>query len=140
MNKSLKLALYGMIAAIGLSFCIPSVRTWASQEGSYIYHAIYVNGPAVIYTGNTWKGSDGKTYQGLVVSTTTFSSTGVYTYAALNQVFLGGMTTAARPACAAGTEGEHIYDTTVHSLAFCDGTNWHKLVTGSGANDSWTSY
>ena len=55
-------------------------------------------------------------------------------------LYLKFVTTANRRTCNSSNEGGVFYDNTVHSITFCDGTNWHKLVTGSGANDSWTSY
>lgn len=138
MNKRLKLALFAVVAAVAVSVCSPKVRTWASVEGSYLYNQLVVRGPVYIFASKI-SGA-----QGIVISTSAYtgsSQTGVPTAGAGTALWLfGGETSAARTACGSTVEGQHIYDSTVHSLAFCDGTVWHKLVTGSGTNDYWTTY
>lgn len=55
-------------------------------------------------------------------------------------LYLTLITTANRRTCNSANEGGFMYDSTVHSMAFCDATSWHKLVSGTSANDTWTSY
>lgn len=133
LKKGLKAALGVLVLASSL-LCLKPVRVWASEEGAWIYHWFWVNGPATVYTKNTWVDAGGTTHTGLEVNSGTYSSR-----TAKTQSFLGAMATSARPACASGTEGSHIYDTTVHSLAFCNGTSWYKSVD-SGTAVTWTIY
>lgn len=66
------------------------------------------------------------------------SKEGSYIY---NQLILRPFATTARATCSSSTEGYIMYDSTVHSIAWCDGTNWHKLVSGNFAvSDYWTTY
>jgi hypothetical protein len=93
LKKTLQAAL-ALVLLVGVLSLFKPIRVWASTEGSYIYHTLYLRATA----------------------------------------------TTARPACSSTTAGAVIYDSTINSIAFCDGTSYHKLVTGSGANDYWTSY
>lgn len=124
---------------VAASLCFKPVRVWASVEGSYIYNQFVLQGPAYVFKSRVGGA------QGIRISTGAYtgaSQSGVPTAptGTVDIIVEGGQTTAARTACAAGSEGRIFYDVTVHSIAFCDGTSYHKLVTGSGANDSWTSY
>ena len=124
---------------VGVASLFKPVRTWASTEGSYLYSLLVMRGPIYIFAPRTVGA------QGLKISTNTYagaSSTGVPSLPAgdVPLWFIGGQSTAARTACAAAVEGQFYYDTTVHSIAFCDATGWHKLVTGSAANDYWTTF
>ena len=141
-DKSLRrAAVLALLAlAVAASSFFKPVRVWASQEGSYIYHLILVRGPLYV------SASPAGLSQGLYISTVAYtsgaSSTGDVTQPGGNITlsFRGAYTTATRPACATALAGTNYYDTTVNSMAFCDGTNYHKLVTGSATNDSWTSF
>lgn len=136
--KALKLAALTLVAAASLLLLKP-VRAWASVQGDYIYHQFVLRGPAYLFKSPVGG------IQGLKISTNTYagaSQSGVPA-APTGDVPLwlaGGQATSGRTACSSAIEGQVIYDPTVHSIAFCDGTVWHKLVTGSGANDSWTTY
>lgn len=137
MKKHLRLAAAAVLAALCLSTVKP-VRTWASQEGAYIYNQLLVRGPA--YFSASRVGLP----QGLFVSTNTISggatsSGGVTLPGGLALNIVGGVTTAGRSAPGSATEGQLIYDPTVHSLAFNNGTTWYKLVD-SGSAASWTAY
>jgi len=136
MTKKLMQLGFGILVAAIMSLAIPSVRTWASEEGGYIYHWLFVNGPLEVFTTNTWTDAKGTAHTGLEVNSGTKTAA-----TALSMRFLGAMLTSARPACASGTEGDFIYDTAYHALAFCDGTLWHRLSSG-GVNgpDTWTEY
>lgn len=137
LRNAVVFAALSLVAAASL-LTIKPVRAWASAEGAYLYNQFVLRGPAYVFKSNVGGA------QGLIVSTSPYtgaSQTGVPTAGAGLALWLvGGQTSAQRTTCAAGIEGQFIYDPTVHSIAFCDGTVWHKLVTGSGANDSWTTY
>ena len=140
-DKSLRrAALLALIAlTVAASSLFKPVRTWASAEGSYIYSVFILRGGGYIFAPRTIGA------QGLKISTNTFAgvdSTGLPTKPTgdLPLWLVGGQATGARTACGATVEGQLSYDPTVHSVAFCDGTVWHKLVTGSATNDYWTTY
>ena len=131
MKKSLKLAAAAVIAALSLCTFKP-VRVWASQEGSYIFHAIYVNGPGVFY-GSSWKGNDGVTYTGVTVSTGTPTAP-----AGTVMHFLGAVSS--KPATS--SEGDFGYDSTLHAVFFATGTSTgnDKFVRAVTSGSSWTIY
>lgn len=133
LKKALKAVLAVLVLASALCVSQP-FRAWASEEGAWIFHWFWVNGPALVYTTNTWKDAAGTTHTGLEINSGKYGSA-----ASLSERHLGAMATSARPACAAGTEGDYFYDTTVHSIAFCNGTSWYKSVD-SGTAVSWTVY
>lgn len=140
MKKKSLLALALVFVAAGALILNPRVaqKAYAAVAGMWTYNLFGVRGPLYVFPSK----ADG-TLASITVTTTAYagaSSSGYPTVTGVNLKFLGGMTTAARPACAAGTEGNFFYDVTVHAIAFCDATSWHKLVTGSAANDYWTSY
>lgn len=127
MNKSLKLALYTVIAAVALLLCSPKMRAIASVEGSYIYNMLAVRGPLYVFAPKV------STFpQGIIISSNAYngsSSLGVPTITnGTNFTFVGSYTTAGRNALTP-TEGMVIYDTTVHMFGFYNGTNW---VTAGG--------
>lgn len=126
----------GLALVAASSLLVKPVRVWASAEGSYIYNQFIGQGPTYLFKSRVGLG------QGLYVSTGTYKGDNPPTAPAGAPFFnfAGSYTTAGRPACAAGTSGLFYYDTTVNSIAFCDGTTYHKLVTGVAANDSWTSF
>lgn len=137
-RKALTVAALSLVAAVCLLTFKP-VRAWASVQGDYIYHLFVLRGPAYVFKSPVGGA------QGLKISTNTYAGAGQTGQPSLPTGdvplwFIGGQTTAARTACSSAIEGQFMYDITVHSIAFCDGTGWHKLVTGSGANDSWTTY
>lgn len=58
-----------------------------------------------------------------------------------NYLYLKFIATANRRTCNAANEGGIYYDSTIHSIAYCDGTYWHKNVSGNGAvSDFWTTF
>lgn len=66
------------------------------------------------------------------------SKEGSYIY---SQLILRPITSANRATCNSSNEGYIMYDSTIHSIAYCDGTNWHKNVSGAGSvSDFWTTY
>lgn len=136
-RKAVALSVLALVAAVSL-LTIKPVQVWARNEGHYIYSLFAIEGPIYVFKSRVGGA------QGIVVSTSAYtgaSQAGVPTAGAgIPLTIVGGQLTSQRASCAAGTEGQIIYDPTVHSIAFCDATNWHKLVTGSGTNDSWTSY
>ena len=129
---------FALLAALSL-LAIKPIRSFASVEGSYLYHLIEVNGPGYFFD------SPSITQNGIFISTQPYagaSSLGVPNLpAGVNINIVGAQTTAARTACSGANEAQWAYDSSVHSLTFCDGTTWHKLVyTSSTGGDSWTSY
>jgi hypothetical protein len=135
-RKALTFAALSIVAAASLLLLKP-VRAWATAEGSYLYNQFVLQGPAYIFKSRIGGA------QGLVISTSAYtgsSQTGVPTAGTGTALTLiGGQTSAQRATCAAGTEGQFIYDPTVHSIAFCNGTSWYKSVD-SGSAVSWTIY
>lgn len=131
MTKSLKLAAAAVIAALSLCTFKPA-RVWASQEGSYIYHSLYVTGPAVFY-GGSWTGTDGTARTGVTISTGTPTAP-----AAVVMHFLGSV--ASKPATS--SEGDFGYDSTLHTIFFATGTSTgnDKFVRGVTTGSSWTIY
>lgn len=137
-RKALTFAALSLVAASCLLTFKP-IRAWATTEGAWLHNIFMVQGPTYIFKSRIGGA------QGVIVTTGTYagaSQSGVPSIptGVVPLWLVGGNTTAARTACAAAVEGQLFYDVTVHSIAFCDGTVWHKLVTGSGANDSWTTY
>lgn len=137
-RKAVTIAALSLVAAASLMTYKP-IAAWATVQGAWLQNIFLMQGP--MYVNKSRIGGA----QGIIITTGTYagaSQAGVP--AAPTGVtplwLVGGNTTAARTACTSAIEGQLMYDITVHSIAFCDGTNWHKLVTGSGANDTWTSY
>ena len=141
MKNRLKLAAASLLAALCLSLTLPAVRAWASVEGSYIYHQFVLRGPAYFFSSPVGGA------QGIIISTNAYtgaSQSGVPTVSGTALQIIGAQTTAARTACSSTTEGQLAYDFTVHSMAWCNGTSWYKLVDSgssySTSGDYWTAY
>lgn len=137
-RKALTLAALSLVAAASLLTMKP-VRAWATVQGAYIYNVFLMQGP--MYVNKSRIGGA----QGIIITTGTYAGASQSGVPALPTGvtplwLVGGNTTAARTACSSSIEGQLMYDITVHSIAFCDGTGWHKLVTGTSTNDTWTSY
>lgn len=124
----------GVGLALALACLFAPFRAWATEEGGYIYHWFFVNGPATVYTTNTWKDAGGTTHTGLEINTGKYKSA-----SALSMVFIGAQATASRTACSSTIEGQFMYDTTIHSQAYCDGANWWKLDI-TVQPPKWTEY
>jgi len=132
----LTVAALALVAAV-CSLTFKPVRAWASQEGSYIYHQFFLQGPAVFYGAATsYTGSDNTARLGVSITTGTPSAmTGV---ASLR--FRGAQ--AAKPA--SSNEGDFYYDTAQHSVAIATCTSagndcWVKALINT-ANGGWTLY
>jgi hypothetical protein len=127
MKKYLSLAIGLLIATAVLSLFKP-VRTWASQEGSYLYHQFFIDGPVVIYAATSYTGSDNTARQGLMVNGGTKASP-----TTLSMQLLGAVTTANRPS--SPVEGQLYWNSTTHAVGFYDGTHfWESKTT------SWSQY
>ncbi len=129
-----------LVLAVTLSL-FQGPRAWASEEGAWIYHWLWVNGPLTVYSTNTWKDAGGTTHTGLEVNSGTYAAR-----TAVSFRFLGAMATSARPACTGATtiEGDVYYDTTVHSFAFCNGSSYYRMIdlgaTYPTVGSVWTEF
>lgn len=118
-KKAAALAALAVVAAAAL-LMTPQGRAWATPLGAWMFPQLYV------YARSTTGG--------VIVNAGSAASP-----AALSEHFIGALATSARPACAAGTEGYSMWDTTAHSKAFCNGTKWYKFAD-SGSAVTWTAY
>lgn len=136
MKKSLKLAAAAVLAAASLSLVKP-IRTFASQTGSYMFHALYNTGPVVFYgAAQAWTGPDSTSRIGVTITTGTPSAmSGIATWHFLGA--LGG-----KPATS--TEGDMYYDIAAHTIAMAtatksDNSAWLKANTAT-TGAPWTTY
>ncbi len=111
MKKSLKLAAAAVLAALCLSTLKP-VRTWASVEGSYIYHQLIVAGPVTINASPVGLGSGITVTAGSIVEQGGSLSISTAPSATLSIQFLGVL--ASSPT--ASTEGQQYYNSTAHAM------------------------
>lgn len=138
LRKAAVFAALSLVVA-GSLLTLKPIVAWATVQGAWLQNVFLMQGP--MYVNKSRIGGA----QGIIITTGTYSGASQAGVPAaptgVTPLWLvGGQTSAQRTTCAAAIEGQIIYDPTVHSIAFCDGTVWHKLVTGSGANDSWTTY
>lgn len=139
-HKAATIAALALVAAV-CSLTFKPIRAWASQEGSYIYHQFFLNGPAVFYGASSqFTGSDGTARLGVSITTgTPAAMTGV-----ASMRFLGAQ--AAKPATS--NAGDFYWDTVQNTLAMstCTAANtscWIKAYTGTqtaGQPSAWTLY
>lgn len=136
LKKVLNLAAALVLLAAG-SLCFAPMRAWASKEGSYIYHSLFVTGPAVFYGAGTAVTDSGGTSQlGVSITTgTPGAMTGVFSIRNLGAL-------AAKPATS--NEGDWYYDTAQHTVAMAtatksDNSAWLKANTAT-TGAAWTTY
>ncbi len=139
LRKALTLAALTLVAAASLLTFKP-VRVWASQEGSYIYHQFFLQGPAVFYGASTqFTGSDGTARLGVTITTgTPTAMTGVTSVRWLGAV-------ASAPT--SHNVGDMAYDISKSSLIISTSaatnstTGWVRGTTTTDASvAAWTAY
>ena len=132
MKKYLKLlghfaAAPSVAAAIATLF--PEVRTWASQEGSYIYHQLFIKGPVETFvdvTYQTFTTQVSSSTVGVQISSGSFPGGG----GATPLIFVGALTTG-QIKTTAGIQGEVALNIT--TFALCTGTG----TTAANAVAAW---